>query len=122
VKIGWIGLGKIGSIMAANLLKAGYTMIVHDLTPESGEELVAAGTQWAKSPCELAEAADIVITSLPGPPQVKKVIVRDEGGTVVHLFTDHVLAATSKLKFEAPMAGHFEMDGQRGSEKWWFES
>ena len=49
-------------------------------------------------------------------------IVRDEGGTVVHLFTDHVLAATSKLKFEAPMAGHFEMDGQRGSEKWWFES
>jgi peptide/nickel transport system substrate-binding protein len=49
-------------------------------------------------------------------------IVRDEGGTVVHLFTDHVLAASSKLKFEGPMAGHFEMDGQRGSEKWWFES
>ena len=49
-------------------------------------------------------------------------IVRDEGGTVVHLFTDHVIAASSKLKFEAPMAGHFEMDGQRGSEKWWFES
>ena len=49
-------------------------------------------------------------------------IVRDEGGTVVHLFTDHVLAASSKLKFEEPMAGHFEIDGQRGSEKWWFES
>lgn len=49
-------------------------------------------------------------------------IVRDEGGTIVHLFTDHVIAATSKLKFEEPMAGNFEMDGQRGHEKWWFES
>jgi 3-hydroxyisobutyrate dehydrogenase len=79
VKIGWIGLGKIGSIMAANLLKAGYTMIVHDLTPEPGEGLVAAGAQWAKNPCELAEVADIVITSLPGPPQVKKVMESRRG-------------------------------------------
>ena len=60
--------------MAANLVKAGYAMIVHDLRPESGEELVIAGAQWAESPCELAEASDIVITSLPGPPQVKAVM------------------------------------------------
>ena len=74
MKIGWIGLGKIGSVMAANLVKAGYAMIAHDLRPESGEELVITGAQWAESPCELAEASDIVITSLPGPPQVKAVM------------------------------------------------
>mgnify|MGYP001814888697 CR=1 FL=1 len=79
VKIGWIGLGQIGSIMAVNLLRAGYTMIVHDLRPESGEKLVAAGAQWAKNPYELAEVADIVITSLPGPPQVKKVMESRRG-------------------------------------------
>ncbi len=49
-------------------------------------------------------------------------ITRDKGATVVHLFTDHVIAATSKLKFKEPMAGNFEMDGQRGFEKWWFSS
>jgi 3-hydroxyisobutyrate dehydrogenase len=79
VKIGWIGLGQIGSIMAANLLRAGYTMIVHDLRPECGEKLVAAGAQWAKNPYELAEAADVVITSLPGPLQVKKVMESRRG-------------------------------------------
>jgi len=42
-KIGWIGLGQIGSIMAVNLLRAGYTLIVHDLRPQSAEKLVAAG-------------------------------------------------------------------------------
>jgi peptide/nickel transport system substrate-binding protein len=49
-------------------------------------------------------------------------IVKDKGATVVHLFTDHVIAATSKLKFKKPMAGNFEMDGQRGFEKWWFSA
>ena len=78
-KIGWIGLGQIGSIMAVNLLRAGYAMIVHDLRPEPGEKLVAAGAQWAKNPSELAEAADIVITSLPGPLQVKKVMESRRG-------------------------------------------
>jgi len=48
-------------------------------------------------------------------------IVRDEGGTIVHLFTNNVIAATSKFKFQEPMAGHLSLDGMRGPEKWWFE-
>jgi len=48
-------------------------------------------------------------------------IVRDEGGTIVPLFADNVFVATTRLHFETPMAGHYEMDGQRGTEKWWFE-
>ena len=48
-------------------------------------------------------------------------IVHDEGGTIVHLFTNTVLAASTKVHFEKPLAGHFMMDGQRGMENWWFE-
>jgi peptide/nickel transport system substrate-binding protein len=47
-------------------------------------------------------------------------IVRDEGGTVVHLWANSVFAATTKLKYEEPQAGHFELDGQKLTEKWWF--
>ncbi len=49
-------------------------------------------------------------------------IVRDEGGTVVHMFADNVMAATTKLKFEEPMSGFQPLDGQKCTEKWWFES
>jgi peptide/nickel transport system substrate-binding protein len=47
-------------------------------------------------------------------------IVSNEGRTIIPLFADHVIAATDKLKYETPMAGHIEFDGGRGPEKWWF--
>ena len=47
-------------------------------------------------------------------------IVRDEGGTIVPLFADQVGASSSKLKYIEPIAGHYEFDGQRAFEKWWF--
>ena len=46
-------------------------------------------------------------------------IVRDEGGVVVPVFKDYVEAATTKLKF-GKVAGNWEQDGQRCSERWWF--
>lgn len=49
-------------------------------------------------------------------------IVRDQGGTIVHLFANVVLAASDKIHMETPLAGHFMMDGQRGMENWWFKS
>jgi len=49
-------------------------------------------------------------------------IVRDEGGTIVHIWTDDLIAISSKLKYEEPIAGHFQLDGQRLTEKWWFEA
>ena len=47
-------------------------------------------------------------------------IVRDEGGTAVPLFADQVGAASTKLKYNTPIAGHYEFDGQRAQERWWF--
>jgi 3-hydroxyisobutyrate dehydrogenase len=79
MKVGFIGLGSIGSVMAGHLIKAGYTLIVHDLDPVAGENLVASGAQWAKNPRAVSEASDTVITSLPGPPQVRAVMESEQG-------------------------------------------
>ena len=49
-------------------------------------------------------------------------IARDEGGTIVHMWADNVMAISSKLKYEEPLAGHFILDGERLTEKWWFEA
>ena len=49
-KIGFLGLGAMGSRMAANLLKAGHTVTVWNRSPEAAEVLVASGARRASSP------------------------------------------------------------------------
>lgn len=77
--IGWIGLGNIGNVMAANLIQEGYHLIVHDLEYKAAEKMIAAGAEWADTPQALANKADTIITSLPGPPQVKAVMESEQG-------------------------------------------
>jgi 3-hydroxyisobutyrate dehydrogenase len=79
MKIGWIGLGNIGCVMASNLIKAGYHLIVHDLEYKAAENLISAGAEWAATPQALAGKADSIITSLPGPPQVRAVMEGELG-------------------------------------------
>ena len=79
MKIGWIGLGNIGCVMASNLIKAGYHLIVHDLEYQAAGKLISAGADWAATPQELAAKADSIITSLPGPPQVRSVMEGEFG-------------------------------------------
>jgi len=79
MKIGWIGLGSIGNVMASNLIKEGYHLIVHDLEYKAAKTLIASGAEWADTPQVLAGKADTVITSLPGPPQVKAVMESEQG-------------------------------------------
>ena len=77
--IGFIGLGLMGKPMAHNLLKAGYTLIVHNRHQEVTRELVAAGARGAEQPKEVASQSDIVITMLPDSPQVEEVLVGSSG-------------------------------------------
>ncbi|MAG14561.1 MAG: hypothetical protein CL874_01580 [Dehalococcoidales bacterium] len=49
-KLGFIGLGNMGQPMAANLMKSGYFLTVHDLRPEPVKELVVAGAVAASPP------------------------------------------------------------------------
>jgi 3-hydroxyisobutyrate dehydrogenase len=77
--IGFIGLGTMGASMAANLQKAGYRIVVNDVRRAAAEAHVARGAAWAGTPCAVAEAAEVVLTSLPGPPEVEAVAL-GEGG------------------------------------------
>jgi 3-hydroxyisobutyrate dehydrogenase-like beta-hydroxyacid dehydrogenase len=79
MKIGFIGLGMMGSGMAANLQKAGHDLVVHDLRRAAAEPHLANGAVWADTPRAVAEAAEIVFTSLPGPPEVEAVALGENG-------------------------------------------
>ena len=79
MKIGFIGLGNMGAGMAANLQKAGYELIVHDIVREAAADHIERGAQWADTPEEVALASEIVFTSLPGPKEVESVATGPNG-------------------------------------------
>ena len=64
-KIGYIGLGVLGSAMVPNLIKSGFEVIGYDVRPEVLEELGKLGMTVACSPKDTAERSDVVITCLP---------------------------------------------------------
>ena len=65
--------------MAANVLKAGYELVVYDIRREMGNNLEDAGAEWAASPMDVAARSEEVFSSLPGPPEVESVVLGDEG-------------------------------------------
>ena len=79
MKIGFIGLGTMGGGMAANALKAGYELVVHDIRRDAATPLLENGASWAATPAELAAECDVVLTSLPGPREVEAVALGDGG-------------------------------------------
>ena len=79
MKVGFIGLGTMGASMAYNCLQGGNEMVVHDIRRESATQHLEAGAVWADSPREVAEATEIVFTSLPGPTEVEAVGLGEEG-------------------------------------------
>lgn len=64
---GYIGLGNLGGHLAASLLRAGFSVSVHDKDKSLADSLVAVGARWAETPEELARDCDAVITCLPSP-------------------------------------------------------
>lgn len=79
MELGFIGLGTMGARMAASLQRAGYRLVIHDLRREAAAPLIAAGAVWADTPRQVAEAAEVVFTSLPLPADVEEVAT-GEGG------------------------------------------
>jgi len=78
-QIGFIGLGLMGKPMALNLVKAGYSLTVHDINPVPVKELVSAGATAANSPREVAEKSEVLITMLTSSPHVEQVILGPSG-------------------------------------------
>ena len=86
MRIGFIGLGNMGGLMALNLMKAGHTLVVHDVRREAATRHLERGAKWAENPRIAAREAELILTSLPGPAEVE----------VVALGTDGVLHGASK--------------------------
>jgi glyoxylate/succinic semialdehyde reductase len=79
MNIGFIGLGIMGSRMAANLLKAGHSLAVWNRTAGKDEALVQAGARRASSPASAAQDADVVVTMLSTPEVVEATALGSEG-------------------------------------------
>lgn len=79
MKLGFIGLGTMGSGMALNLCAKGHEVVVFDVRKESAAPHVAAGAKLAGTLAELGRQSDIVFTSLPGPKEMQQVGLEDGG-------------------------------------------
>jgi 3-hydroxyisobutyrate dehydrogenase/glyoxylate/succinic semialdehyde reductase len=78
-KIGFIGLGIMGSRMAANLQKHGHPLVVFNRTRAKAEHLLANGAEWAASPTALAEHVQVIFTMLAHPEAVKEAALGEDG-------------------------------------------
>ena len=80
-KIGFIGIGIMGSHMSRHLMKDGYELVAYDIFKPPLEALVAEGAEEGTSPADVAARSDVVITMLPDSPDVEKVAL-GEGGII----------------------------------------
>ena len=78
-RIGLIGLGLMGRPMGMNLLNAGHQLTVWNRTPERAKELVAGGAALAKTPHEVAEASEFLLTIVSDPPALESVLWGRDG-------------------------------------------
>lgn len=73
LKVGFIGLGIMGSRIALSVAKRQFSLKVHDLHREAAETHLKVGADWADTIEDLAKDSDVVLTSLPGPREVRAV-------------------------------------------------
>ncbi len=78
-RIGFIGLGIMGRGMAANLLKAGFSLTVWNRTIARMDDLVAQGAHAGASPADVAARSDIIVVCVSDTPDVQAVILGDDG-------------------------------------------
>ena len=89
--IGFMGLGRMGKPMAGRLLDAGYRLVVADPSPAARDELTQRGAIACATPRQVADAADLVLVSLPTPDVVREVALGEQGavhGTRMKLWID----------------------------------
>src|SRR5215218_3160125 len=108
----------MGAAMAGNLLEAKHELVVHNRTRTKAEQLISYGALVADSPREVAQVSDIIITMLPGPPEVDEVIAGEggllegarEGSLIVEMSTSSPLLAR-ELAHAARERGVRMLDG-----------
>ncbi len=79
MRIGFIGLGNVGGKLAVSLLRNNFNLTVRDIDESLTNSLKDLGAKVSKSPKELAEQSDLIITSLPSPEISAEVMEADDG-------------------------------------------
>ena len=122
MRYGFIGLGNLGTHLAASLVRADFEVTVSDLDGSRAQPLVDAGAKWAATPRAVAQTSDAVITCLPSPATATAVVAGPDGvfeglapgGTWIEMSTTDILelkrlaelAATRGIAtLEAPVTG-----------------
>ena len=77
--VGFIGLGTMGSNAARNLRRASFEMVVYDIRPDAVERQLAPGVQAGKSPADVLNRCDVVVSMVFGPKEVEQVLRGLEG-------------------------------------------
>lgn len=115
--IGFIGTGVMGKSMAGHLMKAGYRLVIHTRTKEKAEELLSNGADWAESPKEIAEKANIIFTIIGTPADVEEVYLGTGGlvqngkaGTYLIDMTTSTPTLAEKIYAEAQKKGMHALD------------
>jgi len=128
--IGFIGLGNMGRPMASNLVRKGFTLVVHDVVSAPVQHLVALGARAAARPADVAAASDVAITMLPDSAVVEQVILGADGllarmrpgsvvmdmSTIDPLVTDRLAAAAAarQVAFVDAPVGRLASHAERG--------
>jgi 3-hydroxyisobutyrate dehydrogenase len=115
MRVGFVGLGSMGTPMATGILSSGFPVSAYDVDKERVEELIRKGATPARSPAEAAEGADVLITMLPGPPQIEAAMLGTEGAlatmrpgsTWIDMSTSNV--TTARRVIDAAGSTHFAM-------------
>jgi len=123
--VGFLGLGRMGAPMAANLVEQVDKLLVHDISPGAVDLLVAKGAEAAGSAAALGERCEIVFASLPTPPIVRAAVDEVISGGSPRIVCDlstsgpelahelhELLAPRGIASFDAPVSG-----GIRGAEQ-----
>ena len=110
--VGFIGLGNLGTPMARNIQRAGFPMVVFDVVEGATMPLLEGGARFAASPGEVAASSEVILSSVPGPPEVEQVALGHEG--IVSGIGDgdvYVDLSTSRPSLIREIAGIFEGKG-----------
>ena len=101
-KIGFIGLGKMGSGMAKSLIRAGYPLVVYNRTLKKAEPFKELGAEISKTPKELGSIVDVVITMVSDVPALIEVLLGEDGAAqsakrgTIFIDSSTIYAAASK--------------------------